>query len=282
VNLYAPGLTIGELAERTGVTTTTLRSWELRHGFPTPDRLPGGHRRYRPGDVAIIEAVVRERREGVPLGEALERARLRGRAPRASILAAVRSMLPDIPPVVLSKATMYDVSRAIEDAASVHTGLVVVGAFQEPRFWDPSDERWQRLAGSADVTVALAAFATTERQGRVWRIGLDPADPVAREWAVVADGAAFSACLVGVERSEPGRRGGDRRRRFEAIWTVEPAVVREAARAGAAIAATHAPDLGRILRARLSPPPRATEASLRLATTVTNRILHHVERRRRN
>jgi DICT domain-containing protein len=281
VNLYAPGLTIGELAERTGVTTTTLRSWELRHGFPTPDRLPGGHRRYRPGDVAIIEAVTRARREGVPLADALERARRRVQAPRASILAAVRSMLPDIPPVVLSKATMYDVSRAIEDAAAAHTGSVVIGAFQEPRFWDPAGERWQRLAASADVAVALAAFPGTERQGRVWRVGLDPATPVAREWAVVVDGEAFGACLVGVERTDPGRRT-DRRRRFEAVWTVEPAVVREAARAGAAIAAARAPDLGRILGARLAPPPCATEASLRLATTVTNRILHHVERRRRN
>jgi DICT domain-containing protein len=281
VNLYAPGLTIGELAERTGLTTATLRAWELRHGFPTPDRLPGGHRRYRPGDVAILAAVARERREGVPLAEALGRARDRARSPRGSILAAVRSMLPDVPPVVLSKATMYDVSRAIEDAASAHAGSVVIGAFQEPRFWDPASERWRRLAASADVAVALAAFSTTERWGRVWRIGLDPSAPVCREWAVVVDGEACSACLVGVERPEPGRRA-DRRRRFEAIWTVEPAVVREAARAGAALAALHASDLGRILAARLAPPPHATEASLRLATTVANRILHHVERRRRN
>ena len=45
-----PSLTIGELAERTGLSPTTLRMWEQRHGFPTPVRLPSGHRRYEESD----------------------------------------------------------------------------------------------------------------------------------------------------------------------------------------------------------------------------------------
>jgi DICT domain-containing protein len=277
VNLYAPGLTIGELAERTGTTPSLLRAWEARHGFPVPERLPGGHRRYRPGDVPLVEAVVRDRRAGRSLGEALAEARQRAFAPRVSILAAVRSMLPGVPPVVLSKPTMYDVSRAIEDGARDHPGAVVLGAFQEPRFWNEAGERWQGLARRADVAVALAAFGESRRRARVWQIALDPAAPVTKEWAVILDGPGVAACLVGVERRERSRRG----RLFEAVLTVEPAVVREAVRAAASIAATQAPDLGRILDARLSTPAEATESTLRFATTVTNRLLHHVERRRR-
>ena len=44
------GLSIGELARRTGVPAATLRSWEDRYGFPRPQRLGGGHRRYAEGD----------------------------------------------------------------------------------------------------------------------------------------------------------------------------------------------------------------------------------------
>lgn len=52
------GLSIGELAKRTGVPAPTLRSWEDRCGFPRPRRLAGGHRRYDEGDIALIEAAV--------------------------------------------------------------------------------------------------------------------------------------------------------------------------------------------------------------------------------
>ena len=42
----AAGLTIREMAARTGVPQGTLRMWETRYGFPVPERLPSGHRRY--------------------------------------------------------------------------------------------------------------------------------------------------------------------------------------------------------------------------------------------
>ena len=42
-------LTIGDLAHRTGVPISTLRSWERRYGFPEPRRQRGGHRRYSRG-----------------------------------------------------------------------------------------------------------------------------------------------------------------------------------------------------------------------------------------
>ena len=50
-------LSIGDLAERTGVAPATLRMWEQRHGFPVPDRLESGHRRYSEADVAGVEEV---------------------------------------------------------------------------------------------------------------------------------------------------------------------------------------------------------------------------------
>ena len=54
------GLAIGELVERTGVSEGTLRMWERRHGFPVPERLSSGHRRYSESDVELVNSVLRK------------------------------------------------------------------------------------------------------------------------------------------------------------------------------------------------------------------------------
>ena len=51
------GLSIGELARRTGVPAATLRSWEDRYDFPRPERMAGGHRRYAESDSGRIEEI---------------------------------------------------------------------------------------------------------------------------------------------------------------------------------------------------------------------------------
>ena len=44
---HEPGwMSIGALSRATGIAIGTLRSWERRYGFPEPQRLESGHRRY--------------------------------------------------------------------------------------------------------------------------------------------------------------------------------------------------------------------------------------------
>jgi DNA-binding transcriptional MerR regulator len=50
-------LTIGEVSRLIGVPVPTLRSWELRYGVVQPQVTRGGHRRYRPQDVATLQAL---------------------------------------------------------------------------------------------------------------------------------------------------------------------------------------------------------------------------------
>ena len=57
-------LSIGDVAERTGVAVPTLRMWEQRHGFPQAERLPSGHRRYRAEDVDMFLLEVYNRLQG--------------------------------------------------------------------------------------------------------------------------------------------------------------------------------------------------------------------------
>jgi PAS domain S-box-containing protein len=64
---------VGELARRTGVGVSTLRAWEARYGFLTPQRTPSGHRLYDEVDVDRVAAVVRLAAEGMTLSAAISR-----------------------------------------------------------------------------------------------------------------------------------------------------------------------------------------------------------------
>jgi MerR family transcriptional regulator, light-induced transcriptional regulator len=79
-------------------------------------------------------------------------------------------------------------------------------------------------------------------------------------------------CLTGWQL--PGATAPAGGARYEAIWCVDPAVVREAARVCAQIASERRPALAAQLRERLDAPPTAPAADqLRLATAITNRTL---------
>ncbi len=58
-------LSIGDLAEATGLSPHTLRVWERRYGRPEPVRLPSGHRRYTPEQARWLRLVG----EALALGE---------------------------------------------------------------------------------------------------------------------------------------------------------------------------------------------------------------------
>ena len=60
-----------------------------------------------------------------------------------------------------------------------------------------------------------------------------------REWLVVCDSPDLPAFLTAVER--PGQAAGSTDRRFEALWSVDPVVVRDASRVAAALADRYRP-----------------------------------------
>ena len=62
-------LTIGELAQRTGISTHTLRMWEKRYATPSSIRLPSGHRRYLPEEVERLQVVAKALKLGFRAGK---------------------------------------------------------------------------------------------------------------------------------------------------------------------------------------------------------------------
>ena len=272
-------LTIREVARETGVPEGTLRMWETRYGFPEPERLPSGHRRYSRHDIAQVRQVARDRDAGLSMKAAIDRARDAASEPEASIFAGVRRRRPDLQPYLLPKRTLIGLSHAIEDECAARAERpVLFASFQRTRFWDQSRPRWAELSRTAHAAFVFADFP----EARVPADELEPVelpidrrDPLGREWSIVCDAPEYSAFLAGWER--PGQDGvPDHERCFETIWSVEPSLVREAARIGAGLVERARPDLLSRFAARLrdTPPPSGEE--LRLVGALTNRMVAYV------
>ncbi|MDQ3642908.1 MAG: MerR family transcriptional regulator [Actinomycetota bacterium] len=66
-------MSIGELAQRTGVPVATIRTWEQRYDLPAPARSEGGHRRYGAEDLLRITAVRKLVDQGATVSAAAKR-----------------------------------------------------------------------------------------------------------------------------------------------------------------------------------------------------------------
>ncbi|OEE77325.1 helix-turn-helix-type transcriptional regulator [Enterovibrio norvegicus FF-162] len=62
-------LAIGEVSERTGVNTVTLRAWQRRYGLLKPQRTPKGHRLYSEHDVERIKEILSWLHKGVAVSQ---------------------------------------------------------------------------------------------------------------------------------------------------------------------------------------------------------------------
>lgn len=282
-------LSIGDLAERTGVSAATLRVWESRHGFPVPHRRDGGHRRYDDGHVSAVRDVVRRREDGVRLDVAIEQAVAARRpattAPGApSVYARLRYTHPELAPQRLTKSTLLAMSWAIEDEfASRAPQAHLFGAFQRVRNFEAADSRWADLARTMSATFVYADFdvASTRQpvpSGRPVPVPLPPDHPMGREWAVVCDADELPVALTAWEL--PGQHGvRDSQRLFEAVWTVERDAVREAARVCADVATDLGVESAADVAERLAGPLGSRSPDLAQVTSLFNRVVGYLDAR---
>jgi DICT domain-containing protein len=272
-----PSLTTAQLSERTGLSAGTLRMWESRHGFPAPTRLPGGHRRYSAGDVEQVREVLRLRGHGLSLAAAIERARGRHKPPATSVFAGLRRRRPDVAPTILAKPTVLALTRAIEDeyCARAADG-VLIGSFQRERFYRAAQRRWRELARTAGTAVALADFPERSAPpGAPVEVPIDRRHPLAREWAVVVSSDETQACLAAWEQPSQSELS-DARRRFEVLWSFDPAVVADAVQVSAEILAPLDPELAE--RVGSAPDPSADDpaAALRCGGALALRMIGYL------
>jgi len=280
----AQGLTIGDLAGRTGLTPATLRAWESRHGFPVPLRRASGHRRYDERDVALVRQVLRRRDAGVRLDVAIADAaasRSVLTTPTASVFAELRGAHPHLAPQKLRKQTLLALTWAMEDECCARAQRPrLFGAFQREAFYRQARSRWRELARTAEVTVVLADFGSrstscTETPG-VDTVHLPEEAPMRREWSLVCDAPDHAAALAAWEI--PGQVDmPDKDRVFEAVWTLDPREVRDAARLCARLVDVLVPD-HRYDWSTLEEVPAAATSDLRAATSLFQRMTEYLDR----
>lgn len=274
-------LSISDLAQRTGVPAATLRSWESRYGFPTPARMAGGHRRYAEADVAAVLEVVRHRDAGLALEAAVRRATTDAVQAR-SIYAELRRRHSGLTSQVLSKPSLVALSHAIEDECCARAEEpLLFGSFQRTEFLDASRARWVELARTARAAVVFAEPATAAAEihrGRPIEVAVPEHAPLNREWAVVCDAPDLPACLVAVER--PGTEQGGPRR-FDAMWSVDPGVVRDASRVAAALADEYRPEWRPADVSLLDEDPLVASPDLLRASDLLNRMVGYLDLSRR-
>lgn len=269
-------LSIGSVVRRTGITESTLRAWERRYGFPTPQRAPSGHRRYQSSDIDDIRSVVAERDRGADLATAI--ARVANPVPvQSSFFAQLRRSRPDLAPVRVMAPQMLALSRAIEDESlSRAEPSILLGAFQQERFYRRSERRWRVLGAAATEAIVFADFKRAKAAGKApVEIPLGTRDPVTREWVLICLAPGHAACVVGWE--PPSADGAPERREFELIFALDPSVVREAALVALPIVLAAAPTTGRSLEQALAAMPAPSDSSqLLLSSTITARMLNRL------
>jgi DICT domain-containing protein len=271
-------LPISEVSRRTGIPVAGLRNWEQRYGLPRPQRSPAGQRRYTEADCDLLTEILRHRADGLSLPAAIARATTAaaavGSGPGPSIFAEVRRQHPSLQAHVLDKALLLAVTRAIEDECCARAQRpVLVGSFQRQRFYQQAAPRWADLARTAEQTMIFADFEHGRLlPGPAAEIPVPADSPLLREWVLVCDAPDHPACVTAWEHpGQHGRRDADRI--FEVLWSVDPQVVRTAARIGTAQAAPAFPQIPVRLAARLNEEPPPASADLRRASGLIERTL---------
>jgi DICT domain-containing protein len=292
------GLSAAQLAARTGLPVGTLRMWQARHGFPSAPRTAGRHRRYTDDDVALVLEVTRLRAQGLSLGAAIQRAARGAEAALTSVFAGLRREHPEIAPHTLGKRPLLALSNALEDEYCARAaGGLLVAAFQRERFYRQAERRWRELARTSEFAVVLGDFPALAGSGDCpvlagsggepdlgrsvggpVEVPIGPGHPLAREWVLLIDAPGAQACLAAWE--QPTQRAlPDADRRFEVLWSFEPAVVRSASNVVAELLRGLAPEVARRIPAAALEPVPAASPELRFATSLANRVVGYLAAR---
>jgi DICT domain-containing protein len=183
--------------------------------------------------------------------------------------------------MTLSKRAMLALTRALEDEYCAHAGAgVLVGSFQRVRFYRQSERRWRELARTARAAVVLADFTQLRRRpGYAAEVPVSREHPLAREWAIIFHLPDAGGCLAAWEI--PSVAGGERGRRFEALWSPEREVALEAIGVAAGLLEPLAPALAGALARATETPAAASPTALRSVVGQAHRMIAYLGARDR-
>lgn len=136
---------IAAVSKLSGVSCHTLRVWERRYGFPVPERLESGHRRYAADQVNMICQVARQSRSGGSIAQHIAEARE----------GAFVTEETEVPPLPSSDELISDILEPLANADV-----------------EAADELYQRLTSGysvAEIATQILTPALTETGERLFR-----------------------------------------------------------------------------------------------------------------
>jgi MerR family transcriptional regulator, light-induced transcriptional regulator len=150
------GIRTNAAAVMLGVSPNTLRSWERRHGFPSPDRSPGGHRQYALAEIQALRLTLAETHN---VSSAISLARERGEGPSSpSRLAEAFGAFDEerANRLLEESLTLRSFERTIEEIL-----LAAVAAHTDPEGTTAEYEfAWRHATGWLSALKRLAAPAS--------------------------------------------------------------------------------------------------------------------------
>jgi MerR family transcriptional regulator, light-induced transcriptional regulator len=105
-------MAIGALSRATGIPVETLRTWELRYGFPVPERKPSGHRAYPTSIVPRLRRIAEALARGFRAGDTVAASD----AELTRLLEAGSPPPAAAPPPSLAEGDLDPFMRAVADA----------------------------------------------------------------------------------------------------------------------------------------------------------------------
>ena len=222
--------------------------------------------------------ISRLRASGLAMPAAVTRASRAAQAPAPSVFDAVVNGHPVLRQQVLRKRTLLALTQAVEDECCTRADRPLLFAcFEQERYYRQSQERWQELARTAGSAVVFADFPDhSAPDAKPVLVALPESAPLRREWLLVCDDDSYPACVVAAER--PGQsRTREMDRTFEAVWSVDAQVVRDAARVCAALADSLHPGVAVSMRDRLATTPPKASADLGRAHRLLERVVGYLD-----
>lgn len=236
-----------EMSRLTGIGRERLRTWERRHGFPTPVRAPNNVRRYLAADVRRVLAVARLVEAGVPLAEAIESRPDESAEPASMIsLGATLDDAP-MPAIAVSGPAPLTVAWAntatVKSPESITVGDALLDAV--PEFGPRAVSQLQQLMVGSEASTAviehldwIGTFPTL-RRSVAWRLS-----PQASSEAIVvlvqltddattASGAGMELVSQQTAWATAVRCGGDVLRQQTGLTSVQRAIAQVVRHTGA-------------------------------------------------
>ncbi len=146
------GIRTNAAAVMLGVSPNTLRSWERRYGFPSPQRSAGGHRQYALGEIEALKLTLAETHN---VSSAISLARERGEGPSSSArLAAAFGAFDEekVNRLLEESLTLRSYERTIEEVL-----IDAVAAHHHPQHTTAEYEfAWRQATGWMSALKRLA------------------------------------------------------------------------------------------------------------------------------